>query len=334
MRIPACPTCGAAAAFSTRRCGCGQALEYELAGDRLRPLTEPCANRDEIGCNWPAAGGGAGGLCAACAMTEVIPDTLHGRNLAHWRTVEAEKRRVLAGLGRWGWFLGGDPGARPSFRLLAEATRHGPAPVLMGHAGGVITINVTEADPAERIMRREALGERLRTVTGHLRHELAHFLFARLLDRPDFADGFRARFGDERADYGAALARYYAEGAAEGWPARHITRYASAHPHEDWAECAAHILHLTDILDSALAAGLGLSGRSLEGYDPYAERSAGRLISRALRMGSAINHVTRSMGLQDLYPFALTPVVRGKLAFVHRWLSDGPGTGPAPAVAP
>lgn len=323
MRLHNCPDCGAAADFASLECSCGLALVYRVDDDRLFPLEAPCANRAEIACNWPAEDPDTG-LCRACRKTAVIPDTLHGENLAHWQAVEAEKRWVLAGLARWGWFRAGDPGPRPSFRLLAEETRHGPAPVMMGHAGGIITINVTEADPAERILRREALGERLRTMTGHLRHELAHFLFARLNGSEDFVAGFRAIFGDEREDYGKALETYYANGPEPDWRARHVTRYASAHPHEDWAECSAHILHLTDILDSALAAGLGARGLPDAGYDAYAERRAGRLVARAIRMGMAINHVTRSMGLQDLYPFTLTPPVRRKFAFVHRWLSRGP----------
>ncbi|MEM9145980.1 MAG: putative zinc-binding metallopeptidase [Pseudomonadota bacterium] len=328
MRLYECPSCGAAVDFQQLRCRCGIALAYDPEHDRMAPLVTPCRNRDEIGCNWQG-GVTETGYCRACAMTDVIPDTLHGENLAHWTAVEAEKRWVLAGLGRWGWFRAADPGPRPVFRLLAEETRHGHAPVMMGHAGGVITINVTEADPAERIMRREALGERLRTVTGHLRHELAHFLFARILGAEGFAVAFRGLFGDERADYGAALRQYYANGPDPQWPARHVTKYASAHPHEDWAECCAHILHLTDILDSALAAGLGARGLPDAGYDPYAERRASRLVSRAVRMGIAINHVTRSMGLQDLYPFTLTPPVRRKFAFAHRWLSRGPSPSEA-----
>lgn len=325
MRHHRCPVCATTVSFLARDCpSCGAALQYDPEGDRFDVLTTPCANREEIGCNWPAEPGGEEGFCRSCAMTGVIPDTLHGENRAHWSAVEAEKRWVLVGLARWGWFRDADPGPRPTFRLLAEETRHGPERVMMGHAGGVITINVTEADPAERIVRREMLGERLRTITGHLRHELAHFLFARLLVAADFAYGFRARFGDERADYGAALERYYAEGPDPDWTAHHVTQYASAHPHEDWAECCAHILHLTDILDSALAAGLGARGMPDAGYDPYAERRAARLVSRAVRMGIAVNHVTRSMGLQDLYPFTLTPPVRRKFAFVHRWISNGP----------
>ncbi|MEM1344830.1 MAG: putative zinc-binding metallopeptidase [Pseudomonadota bacterium] len=280
---------------------------------------QPCANRAEIGCNWAAEEAGTG-YCRACAMTDVIPDTFHADNRALWAEAEASKRWVLATLARWGWFTDTDPGPRPIFHLLAEATRAGEQRVVMGHLSGVVTINVTEADPAERVERREELGERLRTMTGHFRHEIAHFLFERLLARPGFIEAFRATFGDERTDYAAALARHYAEGPPPGWQTAHVTRYASAHPHEDWAESAAHLLHLTDIADSAAAAGVHIEGLPAD-YDAYAEPDVERLITLASRLGIALNHVNRSMGLSDLYPFVLSDRVRAKLGFVHAWLS-------------
>jgi len=36
-----------------------------------------------------------------------------------------------------------------------------------------------------------------------------------------------------------------------------------------------------------------------------------------------VNHVNRSMGLPDLYPFVLSDITRRKLAFVHDWLRRG-----------
>ena len=325
MRLFECPACAATLYFRNSACGaCGQGVAYDPEADRMVAGAEPCANREEIGCNWRAEEGGP--LCRACAMTTVIPDTFHGENRAHWAHAELAKRWVLAGLGRWGWFRASDPGPRPAFELLAEATAGGPVEVTMGHEAGVITLNVTEADPAELAARQEALGERLRTVVGHVRHEIAHFLFVRLQAAEGFVDAFRALFGDERADYGAALRRHYAEGPPPGWQDRHITGYASAHPHEDWAESVAHLLHLVDITDSAAAAGLLVEGLGA-GDDAYAERDADRLVALGQRLGVAVNHVNRSMGLPDAYPFVLTPAIREKFGFVHARLRAGP---PAP----
>lgn len=322
MRLYACPHCSARLFFRNTHCTCGGAVFFDPETDGFVAEARPCTNRAEIACPWIAAG--SLGYCHACAMTDTIPDTFHGENLEHWTEAEHAKRWVLAGLARWGWLTSADRGPRPVFHLLAEETRLGDAPVTMGHASGLITINVTEADPVERVQRREALDERLRTMVGHFRHEIAHFVFERLAARPGFVDRFTALFGDPRADYGAALTRHYRDGPPEDWDRRFITKYASMHPHEDWAETAAHVMHLTDLLDSAVASDLEGFGAPDPGYDAYADRDARQVISRASALAIAVNHVNRAMGLPDTYPFVLNGAAREKLEVAHGWLRAGP----------
>jgi hypothetical protein len=324
LRIHTCPNCAASLPFESFACGCGISVAYDVDGDRFVPLTVGCANREEIGCNWAADADGK--LCASCATTEVIPDTFHGENRNLWAETEHAKRWVLANLARWGWFVSSDPGPRPVFHLLAEATGDGDVPVTMGHADGLVTINVSEADDAERTQRRSQLGERLRTMIGHFRHELGHyFFFERLGPQYGFTERFRMLFGDESTDYAAALADHYRDGAPADWNERHVTPYASSHPHEDWAETFAHFMHLTDITDSFAAAGLSAPDLPGPDYDAYAETDAEKLITIGAGLGIALNHVNRSMGLQDVYPFVLTPVIREKIAFVSRWMQRPEG---------
>lgn len=321
MRIFACPHCGAPVNFANTDClNCGQALHFDVVAQDFVAEGLDCGNRASIGCNWRA---GDSGLCWSCAMTRVIPETMEGENLLHWAKTEAAKRRVLATLGRWGWFMPGDGGRLPEFEMLSEVTSDGPSDVVMAHGDGVITINVTEADVLERMERREDLGEKLRTMIGHIRHETAHFLFVRLCDAPGFTDAFRALMGDERADYGAALDRHYSEGPPTGWQAGHITPYAASHPHEDWAETVAHLLHLVDIIDCAVAAGW-TADQAPVGYDPYADFDAERVVTLGADYAMGVNHINRSIGLGDIYPFVLTDGVRDKLSFVHGWLRAGP----------
>lgn len=338
MRVFSCPDCHQALFFENLRCVCGAEVAFDPEAAAFVAAERTCANRDAIGCNWaaaepgsvsvskPVSGGEAGTLCRSCAMSEVIPQTFQEDNEALWARAEAAKRWVLANLARWGWLASADPGPRPRFHLLSEAVRGGEAPVTMGHDAGLITINVTEADPAEIARRQAEMGEPYRTMIGHFRHELAHYLFERLAEDAKFAEAFRALFGDERADYGAALKRHYENGPPEGWAEDHVTSYASAHPHEDWAETAAHLLHLTDMADSAEAAGLAMDGAPRPGWDAYAERDAERLVSLAAGLGLAFNHVNRSMGLSDIYPFVLPPAAREKLAFAHAHLATGPSS--------
>ena len=323
MQLFRCPTCGGKLYFHNTACACGQLVTFDVERQEMRTDGWFCANRDDIGCNWSAPGEAA--LCASCEMTEVVPDLRAEGNVRHWGETELAKRWVLANLARWGWFTSADAGTRPTFRMLSEATLAGAENVIMGHADGVVTINVSEASGAVRAERQEELGELYRTMKGHFRHEIAHFLFIRLSDDPRFLDGFRALFGDERADYAAALqAHYRAPRENDG---TFITRYATSHPHEDWAETVAHLLHLVDLTDSVAAAGLTTPKSPPEGYDAYAEADSGAVVSLATEVALAVNHVNRAMDLPDLYPFVLTPAVREKLDFVHHHLRRRPEEG-------
>ena len=325
MQIFACPVCDGALYFDNLRCGCGAEVAFDLEGQRFLPLAAGCANREAIGCNWQAPPNGA--LCASCAMTEVVPDLSTDDNRTLWAGAEAAKRWVLANLGRWGWLTAADPGRRPVFEMLGEETSAGEANVTMGHDSGRVTINVTEADAATRTQRRVELGEPYRTMIGHYRHELGHFFWERLAEAPDFVPAFRALFGDERADYGEALKAHYARPITPP-DAAHISHYASSHPHEDWAETFAHLLHLVDITDSFLAADLS-SPTLVRGFDAYRDEDTDHLLSVAAELGLALNHVNRSMGLPDLYPFVLTGPVREKLGFVHDRIRGLPGRRPS-----
>ncbi|MDF0601931.1 putative zinc-binding metallopeptidase [Psychromarinibacter sp. C21-152] len=317
MRIFSNPVGAGSLWFDNLATADGNPVGYDPQARAFVAIPPFCANRETIGCNWIAPQPGA--FCRSCAMTALAPDTSIPNAMPNWAQTEAAKRWVLDNLGRWHWFRPEDPGTRPVFNMLAE----GPTPVAMGHANGVVTISVAEADPVLRMTRREALQEPYRTMIGHMRHEIAHMLWWRLSLRADFLEAFRAVFGDEREDYPAALRRHYSNGPPPDWRARFVTTYASAHPHEDWAETAAHLLHLADICDSLSAAGHSAPGLPVAGWDAYAEPDADHLIRVAISLVMGINHVNRSMGLPDIYPFVLSDVARQKLAFVHGWLRRG-----------
>lgn len=295
----------------------GTQIAYDPQARAFIPTPPFCANRDLIGCNWIAPQEGA--LCRSCAMTTISPDTTDPVTRANWAQTEAAKRWVLDNLGRWHWFRPEDRGTPPYFHMLDD----GPTPAAMGHANGVVTISVAEADPVLRTTRREALDEPYRTMIGHFRHEIAHMLWWRLSLRADFLDAFRTVFGDERDDYTAALQRHYNDGPPADWNLHYLTAYASAHPHEDWAETAAHLLHLTDITDSAISAGLGRPTLLKPDWDAYSEADAMSLLGTAIEVVTIVNHANRAMGLDDVYPFVITPAAQKKLSFVHDWLRRG-----------
>jgi hypothetical protein len=215
-----------------------------------------------------------------------------------------------------------DPEHGLAFDFLADPPTHN---VLTGHDNGLITVALQEADDAEREARRTRMHEPYRTLLGHFRHEVGHYYWDRLVADPNRTEACRAIFGDERADYGAALKRHYDTGAPADWQAHFVSAYASAHPWEDFAETWAHYLHIVDSLETARAYGLEVhpaiaAERELHAeprLDPYQGASFAPLVDLWLPLTYALNAMNRSMGLQDLYPFVLAPAAIGKLAFIH-----------------
>ena len=187
--------------------------------------------------------------------------------------------------------------------------------MLTGHDDGLITINIAEADDAERERRRLELGEPYRTLLGHLRHEVGHYYWDLLVRDGGSIDACRAVFGDESDDYQQALNRHYQNGAPAGWQETYVSAYATMHPWEDFAETWTHYLHMVDTLDTAASFGIVVDPGSRDdptleteiAFDPYRARNFDRLVEAWLPLTVAVNSLNRSMGQPDLYPFALTP---------------------------
>jgi hypothetical protein len=222
-------------------------------------------------------------------------------------------------------------GEDPQRGLAFELRRSGPnePQVITGHADGVITLDVEEADDARREQRRTDLREPYRTLLGHLRHESGHYYWQRLVEpNATWLEPCRLLFGDERADYAQALQRHHGQGPPPDWGQRHISAYASSHPWEDWAETWAHYLHLRDTLDTARSFGLDSGSVELEiesfgpatlerPVDDLGANSFLALANGWLALTTVLNELSRSMGVPDFYPFVLSRPVMRKLHFVH-----------------
>ncbi|WP_188577474.1 putative zinc-binding peptidase [Tistrella bauzanensis] len=356
MKLFACQNCSQTLFFENITCvRCGHWLGYlpdsttmtslEDEGDgRWRPLAAPdqmfrfCANAAHDACNWMVPLSSPHPYCKACRLNRTVPDLSVPANVEAWRKLEAAKHRLVYGLLRLGLPVAAkweDAGIGLAFDFLADAPHHGPeAPkVMTGHADGLITINVAEADDAQREKVRRTMGEPYRTLLGHFRHEIGHFYWDRLVRDGTDSDGgdrlgtFREMFGDEREDYGEALARNYNEGPPTDWQTTFVSTYAASHPWEDFAETWAHYLHIVDTLETAHVHGLHLKPRNILDptapadvaidFDAYRQRDFDSLIDAWLPLTYAVNSLNRSMGQPDLYPFVLAPRVIDKLRFVH-----------------
>ena len=203
----------------------------------------------------------------------------------------------------------------------------GQPPVMTSHGNGLITLNVEEADDSYREGLRHQMHEPYRTLLGHFRHEIGHYYWDRLIVGTPWLGKFRELFGDERANYAAALRANYKEGPPPDWASRYISTYASAHPWEDWAECFAHYLHLVDSLDTAMGFGMAGDGIEVETEpfkiadlyapdDPDANRVLA-LVNGWMELVTALNELARSMGHRDFYPFVMSRQVLRKLHFIQ-----------------
>jgi hypothetical protein len=293
-------------------------------------------------CNWAIPVADSNTLCVSCRLTEQIPDlTVPGHKEA-WYRLETAKRRLLYTLTTLQLPPANridDPQHGLAFALVADVQGLGGGPVLTGHLNGVITINVAEADDAERERRRLALHEPYRTLLGHFRHEVGHYYWTRLIEGTDRLDGFRALFGDERADYSQALSRHYELGAPPDWQNRFVSAYATTHPWEDWAETWAHYLHVFDTLETAAACGISLRPRRddepslprMASTDTLPQATFDELIERWFPVTYMLNNLNRGLGLPDGYPFVLSTPAIEKMRFVHDVIARGRRAVQAPA---
>jgi hypothetical protein len=351
--------CGRPVFFRNSLClGCNSPLGYEPEMAQVRalqpgpdlgtwrlhgqedeaPSWRRCENFDTpAGCNWLVPAEETESLCRSCRLNRTIPQLDDEDNCRWWRQIENAKRRLVAQLLGLGLpvksKVGEDEECGVMFDFL-RSPKEGPR-VLTGHADGLITLNVEEADDSKREKIRHDLREPYRTLLGHFRHEIGHYYWDRLVPGTPWHEKFRELFGDEREDYAAALKRNYEQGPPPDWADRHITSYASVHPWEDWAESWAHYLHVVDSLDTAL--GFGLRGEDVEAavepftvndlYDPEAPdaKRVVLLVNSWVQLTTVLNELARSMGQHDFYPFVMSRSVLRKLHFIQMVVKEARG---------
>lgn len=289
-----------------------------------------CENFDSpAGCNWLTRADEEETLCRSCRLNQTIPTLDDPDNCLWWRKIENAKRRLVSQLLSLGLPVASKVSEDTERGFMFDFLRSpakGPR-VLTGHADGLITLNVEEADDSVREKTRHQMREPYRTLLGHFRHEVGHYYWDRLVFDSPWLEKFRDLFGDEREDYGAALKRNYEQGPPANWADQHITSYASVHPWEDWAESWAHYLHVVDSLDTALR--FGLRGEDVEQavepftvndlYDPQAP-DAQRvilLVNSWVQLTTVLNELARSMGQHDFYPFVMSRAVLSKMHFIQ-----------------
>ena len=349
-----CLQCGSALAFLPDRLNMVAIEEVPEDGkDLWRPRMrgrKPSAARYRLchnhttqnACNFAVPAADPNVLCVSCRLTRVLPDLSVPDNPLRWYRLEAAKRRLFYTLAKLGLVATNPPDGSadgPMFEFLADLPGQ---PVMTGHMQGVITLNVAEADDAERVRRREEMHEPYRTLLGHFRHESGHYYWDRLIDEGGRTESFRQVFGDERLDYQQALQAHYARGGTlPDWQDSFVSQYATAHPWEDWAETWAHYLHMVDLLETAASYNtrLRIPGQELEVEEVVNPLETGQpdfdtLVDQWVPLTLLVNSLNRSLGQEDAYPFAMSAGALDKLRFVHDVISETrsrtPGKGAEP----
>lgn len=333
-----CPACRTIAALAPQPDGGWQcaacAAELVKCGNYLEHNTcNRCVRAEE------AAAAPSAALCDCCRFNQTIPDLSVPGYAEKWYRLEAAKRRLfydldLAGL-PYEW-PADDPRPRLRFDFKADIlpkkflwwTMGKKEQVFTGHANGLITINIREANDAERERLRVNFGEAHRTLIGHFRHEIAHYYWEVLVRGQD-EERCKAVFGDhDNPTYQDALTAYYQNGPLPNWQKRFVSAYATMHPWEDFAETFATWLDMVSVLDTAYHCGFLADAPACADLDG--------MMVQYKTLGIGMNELNRSMGLLDLVPEVLVAPVREKVRYVHNLARSGrrrvpSGTGSAKA---
>jgi hypothetical protein len=266
-----------------------------------------CKNLNLSGCTWLTEF--PGGFCFSCGLTRTRPSDADAVGLREFKVAEEAKRRLIVELDTLGFPIvprSEDPENGLAFDLLSSVDES----VTTGHDSGIITLDLAESDDAHREKVRVDLDEPYRTMLGHFRHEIGHYIEWQHV-RGDLIEKARDLFGNEEESYADAIERHYSQGPPAGWEQNYISMYATMHPFEDFAETFAHYLHICDTIETASAFGLATVASPQE-FSSFHDLVVGVWIPLSV----ALNQINRSMGKGALYPFVIPPPVLEKLQFV------------------
>lgn len=296
------------------KCGAAVAKCYNYAVENvcnrvlpIDPAAEPIAADPLTGI----------GLCKACRLNNIVPDLSVEGNHRRWSKLELAKRQLLYELDDLVLkYAPEDVGGENPLQFDFKATTTEES-VLTGHADGLITINLNEADSVERERVRKQMHEPHRSLIGHFRHEVGHYYWMTLVEGKR-EDECNSVFGDYRdPPYAEALEKHYSDGAAAGWQGRFVSAYATAHPWEDFAETWGFYLDMWEVLATMHhhLPGLAADPKSLP---------VEALAKTYQQLGVFFNEVNRTMGLKDLVPEVISHEVVKKLAFIHELIRQTP----------
>ncbi|WP_010520932.1 zinc-binding metallopeptidase family protein [Aquimarina agarivorans] len=334
MKTLNCPNCNSIVYFENDSCiNCNATLHFDprifnfiqLGNSSnnindINAISKPCINHQFNLCNWIAADNAD--YCVSCKLNNEIPTVGDTENYQKYIKLENAKRQLVYQLLKLKLPVVSKIENNKlglMFNFIPENNSKG---LKTGYMDGTITILLKEADAVERAQIRKLLSEPYRTLIGHFRHEIGHYYFSQLINNQNLSQ-YRNLFGNEEIDYQQSLKRYYQNGPPNNWNAHYISKYASAHPAEDWAETWSHYLHIIDLLETAHCNNICFNenGITLNYIDPYNSTDTNTIIHQSIILNIVANNLNRSMGIPDTYPFVLPKPMYNKLAFIHSLFS-------------
>lgn len=344
MKLFTCGTCNNTLYFENSIClGCQNPIGFD--SKQLRMLTiqknkhdayhtdlvtkktyKYCQNAQEATCNWLIPASSTSTFCVACELNRTIPPLTTTQNRERWHKIEIAKHRLIYSLLKLQLPI--KKKINNSIEGIAfdfTSDNHSKS-VMTGHQSGLITINIKEADEAERAKHKYDLNEKYRTLLGHFRHEIGHYYWDVLIkNNPKHLKKFRELFGNETVNYEQALRNYYSN-PNKNTSNHYISIYATSHPWEDWAESWAHYMHLMDTVETAYNFGIQLDTVSLSTRNinaptisnPYEIKKFVDIFNMWVPLGFAVNGLSRSMGHPEFYPFVISEEIIEKLSFIHK----------------
>ncbi len=196
MKIFQCGNCGHPLFFESTQCeNCGHLSGYRdqdhvmltfdpkyaaMISDREQIEYKYCKNKEQSVCNWLLDKYDPNEFCNACQLNRTIPNLRNGKNYPKWQNLEIAKHRLVYQLQKIGLELKSKLNDDQGLCFDFISKQNNPK-IMTGHANGVITILIKEADSAMREQIRISLQEPYRTLIGHLRHEVGHYFWDRLV---------------------------------------------------------------------------------------------------------------------------------------------------------
>ncbi|TWU02009.1 putative zinc-binding metallopeptidase [Neorhodopirellula pilleata] len=304
-RLGRCTVCGSLTSLTTD--------EADIRCDACHSVVYPCLNQMHGVCH--SFNQSAETLCRWCEFTNVIPPLSQPDRVVRWGALESAKRRLLLQLEDLSLppFIAD---TRRTHRLRFEFLEDSvdaegkPQKVTTGHENGLITINLAEADSVHRERLRVQFGEPQRTLIGHMRHEVGHYIDWAWASQVAVEEYHRLFGNPGEVDYSQAMKQHYERGAPADWHENHVSAYATMHPWEDFAETVNVYLDIMAIATTANDIG----GQHLD-LSPVSD--AAKLVKSVLDIVIQVSEYNFDLGLLPLLPERLPPSVVQKLSYVH-----------------